>query len=78
MTVNIISTLADRVPSGNLSVTTVTTDYTLDEDDNIVLVDATSGNITITLPDATAMVRRGIYYIKKIDSTANTVTIVGV
>jgi hypothetical protein len=41
-----------------------------------VYADATSGSFTITLPDATAISGR-IYIIKKIDASANTVTVDG-
>lgn len=40
----------------------------------VVLVDATSGNITITLPAAASNVKRE-YTIQKIDSSINTVTV---
>jgi hypothetical protein len=41
---------------------------------NITLSDATSGNQTITLPTAVG-ISGNIYFVKKIDSSANTVTI---
>lgn len=52
---------------------TVTANYTLLTTDDVVLVDATSGAITITWPDPT----RAQHYtgtVKKIDATANAVT----
>jgi hypothetical protein len=58
------------------AVTSVSTNTTLDATHCVVLVDATSGNITITLPAAGTANRR-IYIVKKIDATANTVTIDG-
>jgi len=56
-------------------VATVTVSTTLDVSHEIVLVDATAGNITITLPTAIGVEK--IYKVKKIDSSANTVTIDG-
>lgn len=55
-------------------VRTVTGDTTLDILDETVLVDATGGNVTINLPIA-ATVPYKRYNIKKIDATANTVTV---
>lgn len=57
-------------------VSTKTTAYTITLGDDVVLVDATSGAITITLPLVAPYV--GIAYtIKKIDSSANAVTVDG-
>jgi hypothetical protein len=58
------------------NVRTVTGNTTLDITHETVLVDATAGNLTMTLPlSAAAPFKR--YNIKKIDATANTVTIDG-
>jgi hypothetical protein len=57
----------------NTGITTVTSNTTLGSQRD-VLVDATSGNITITLPLASSNSGRQ-YRIKKIDSSSNTVTI---
>ena len=59
---------------------TKTTNYTLTTQDAVILGDATSGNIIITLPSPTLCydaVGFGsiVYNISKIDSSANTVTI---
>lgn len=63
-------------PSGRIFVTTtVTANTTLNRTHEVVLCNATSGAITITLPPA-ATDTRG-YFIKKIDSSANAVTIDG-
>lgn len=51
-----------------------TANYTATSQDEVILVDATSGNLTITLQAATARGGNSIE-IKKIDSSANTVTI---
>lgn len=54
----------------------VTADYTITLEDHTILCDATSGNITVTLP--TAYLGDEYYFnIKKVDSSANTVTIDG-
>lgn len=55
-------------------IATKTASYTLTATDSNILGDATSGAITITLPDATNI--SGLQYrVKKIDSSANAVTI---
>ena len=58
---------------------TITSDYTLKNDDGVVLVDASSGNITITLYTAGNGNPTGSksksHVLKRIDNTANTVTI---
>lgn len=56
----------------------ITTNTTLDLDDNTIYVDATSGNITITLPSVASASSGGVgivYTIKRIDASINTVTI---
>jgi hypothetical protein len=59
-------------------VRTETGNYTATEDDYTIRVNAVGGAITITLPDsALARIRKKIYVIKKIDSSANKVTIDG-
>lgn len=58
------------------NVATITTNTTLDENYQAVFVDATSGAISVTLPNA-ATAKGKAYHIKKIDSSNNTVTIIG-
>lgn len=53
---------------------TKTGNYTLTGTDSSIFGDATSGAITLTLPDATLAPGR-LYRLKKIDSSANTVTV---
>jgi pimeloyl-ACP methyl ester carboxylesterase len=60
----------------SLAITTVTANTTLSAVHHTVLVDATSDNLTMTLPTATSSPGR-VYVVKKIDSSANTVTIDG-
>ena len=57
--------------------TTVTGNTTLSETDinRIILVNAASGNVVIIPPVAADVGNRFIFYVKKIDATANTVTI---
>jgi len=53
----------------------VTTDYTVTPADYTILCDTTSGPLTVTLPVAGGSSNGHIYNVKKIDSTANAVTI---
>jgi hypothetical protein len=62
--------------TGVLAVDTVTTDTELDTSNTVVLCDAAGGAILITLIEADGNVGRN-YYVKKIDSSANTVTVSG-
>lgn len=52
------------------------TTVTLDETHYVVLINATSNNVTVNLPAASGSTDK-IYFIKKIDASANTVTIDG-
>ena len=80
---DIIKNYNNWIFSGNgigVNVETKTANYTLTTLDSVILGDATSGNITITLPDpATCYDSTNkasiVYNISKIDNTANTVTI---
>ena len=62
--------------SKNLTPNTVAkiASYTATNDDWAILASANAGNITITLPDANIHAGR-FFYIKKTDSSANTVTV---
>ena len=52
----------------------VSGDFTITLDDDAVFVDATSGAVTITLPDVRrASARR--FYVKKVDASANVATV---
>lgn len=62
--------------AGSLSVRTETSNYTAVSSDDLILADATSGALTITLPPAASNSGK-VYTIKKIDSSANAVTIDG-
>jgi hypothetical protein len=55
-------------------VRTITASETMIDTDGLILADATSANITVTLLTAAAREGRDIY-VKKIDASANTVTI---
>lgn len=59
-------------------VTSVTSSQTLTASTYVVIVDATSGNITVTLPTGTTAFAAGVgiqYIIKRVDSSGNTVTV---
>lgn len=60
--------------SGTLSQTTITANYTVLTTDQVILADATAGNIVVTLPAASAEGAREVA-VKKIDSSANTVRV---
>lgn len=57
------------------AVSALTTNTTLDATHQVVTVDASGGARTITLPDCVAGILGRTYRIKKIDSSANTVTL---
>lgn len=67
------STLKSGV-ANTIPVVVKTVDYTAVKSDGVILVDASAGAVTITLPDATAS---DTYFleVKKIDSSANAVTV---
>jgi hypothetical protein len=52
----------------------ITQNHTVTEGDHTIFVNATSGNITVTLPSATNIMGRQ-YVIKRVDSSVNSVTI---
>ena len=57
-------------------VTTVTNNYTITDNDYVILVDATASPVTVVLP--TAVGRDGrIFEVKRISTNANTVTLDG-
>ena len=59
-----------------LVIATKSAGYTLTDGDDVILVDASGGSVTITL-HAAATARKKAYYIKKMDSSANSVVIDG-
>jgi len=63
---------AGSVAFGNVATKTI--DYTATVNDYMLIVDTTSGDVTITLPSASATYRRE-YVIKKIDNSTNSVII---
>jgi hypothetical protein len=67
--INIYPGLAPQGPF-----TTVTTNYTVTDNDYVILADATAGAITIALPTAVGRMGR-IYNIKRINTNANSVII---
>jgi len=72
---SIIENRINRAADGYLfPVTRVTSNYTMNINDAIILVDATAGNVTITLQPALQWEQKKLT-IKKIDASVNTVTI---
>lgn len=65
---------SDQLRTQLRAITTKTADYTATSDDETILGDAASGAITITLPPAASSARLALN-IKKIDATANPVTL---
>jgi hypothetical protein len=57
------------------SIVSKTSAYTLTTSDDMVIADATSGAFTVTLPNATTVGDGREFTVKKIDSSANAVTI---
>src|SRR5690242_3096577 len=57
-----------------MALSTKTANYTITNTDGVILADATSGAITITLPTAASITGRQ-YTIKKIDASTNAVTV---
>lgn len=68
---------ADECVAKNIndSIRYTATNLILTEDDSTIIVDATLGNLTISLPSITSIKVGHVYNIKKIDATVNTVTI---
>ena len=67
---------AYNVAGPRRSIITVTSNYTALADDDTILIDATGGNITLTLPTAIG-IKGKQYRIKRIDNSANTATVDG-
>ena len=71
------STLEERIVlTQTVAVAHKSADYTMNPGDCIVIGDATGGDITITLPRAQDVAGR-VFYVKKIDGSANLVRIEG-
>lgn len=62
--------------SAYVNVVTKTASYVATSSDTVILCDATSGNITITLPPVASLSGK-IFHIKKLNSNSNSVTIDG-
>jgi hypothetical protein len=62
------------VASNTFSTASKNTNYTIGSTDTVIFADATSGNVTITLPAANTLAGYR-FYIKRTDSTANTVSV---
>lgn len=59
--------------AGTRAITTKTADYSATGVDHTILVNASAGNVVITLPSAAALTGK-TFTIKKVDGSANTVT----
>lgn len=59
---------------GPIAISQKNSNYTVTTGDNVLLADCTSGPITFTLPPAASIVGR-VYFFKKIDSSANAMTV---
>lgn len=68
-----LDTDATGTTTETISVRTVTADHTATDSDNLILCDAATGSITITLPTALGRIGK-VFRIKKIDSSGNSVT----
>lgn len=66
---------ADAI-GGPVAISIKTGNYTLLNSDNVILGDATSGAIIFTLPPAASAVGQ-VFFLKKIDSSVNVVTVKG-
>ena len=60
---------------GMAPVLTVTADHTMDGLSNTIVIDATSGNVTVTLPAIGVTPGEQVFYFIRLDGTTNTVTI---
>lgn len=60
--------------NSNFTTGTQTSNYTITSSDTVVFADATSGNVTITLPAASGLSGYR-FYIKRIDNAAHSVTV---
>lgn len=70
-------TLADYIATKQSTFLLIEDDYTLTLADNIIYADATNGPIDVTLPLLADSKDRLPFEVKKIDSTANTVDVIG-
>lgn len=75
--VEFLFTIFDRVKYPVQELSSFTSDVTLDQEKSVVLADAASGDIAITLPNSADTPNGRTYSIKKIDATANAVTVSG-
>lgn len=62
--------------TSSMATNTISSGYTALLTDQVILADATSGSLTVTLP-LLSTAKNKVFHIKKIDSTGNTVTIDG-
>ena len=68
-------TLTGSIQLQHVSIDSLSSPYTVG-DETVIIADATGGNITVNLPAAAGATGR-LYHVKKIDASANTVTLDG-
>lgn len=72
------TTASDWVEQGtirsNVNIGNISADYTLDYTDDVLIVDATSGDVTLTLPSAVNSSGKSFCF-KKIDNSGNKIII---
>lgn len=69
---NKVKRTLDDLLNAVFATTDVTANYTILATDHVILVNATSAAVTVTLPDASEVKE---FHIKKIDSSGNAVTV---
>jgi len=74
---NFTDTGWDMVGSASSPITAVNGNYIVLATDVYLLVDASGGNLTVTLPDPSTIPGQ-LFVVKKLDATGFTVTVVGV
>lgn len=72
----IVASELNNAPWANTNTVEKTADYTAAQGDDLILMDAAAANLTVTLPPANQFDRK-TFKVKKIDASANTVTIDG-
>jgi len=65
----------DRLAEDKLNLSSIAADYTATADDTVLIVDASSGAVTVTLPSASSAGAGKVYKVKKIDVGGYYVTV---
>ncbi len=72
---SLLQTVFNLYSDLDVDVVTTLINYTVKATDHVVLCDASGGPLTITLPALATIPNEKIYHIKKIDNSANAVTV---